>query len=96
MYVVVQHLFKNPKVAFERGEKLAKNEGAPSGLRALEFYPSQDGSRATCLYEANAVEDVQKWVDETLGDAAENLAYPVNPDQAFAERPSISQPPSRR
>jgi hypothetical protein len=32
MYVVVQHRIKNPQVAFSRGEKLIKNEGAPNGV----------------------------------------------------------------
>ena len=37
MYVIVQHRFRNAQVAFSRGEKLIKNEGAPSGVRGLQF-----------------------------------------------------------
>lgn len=87
MYVVVQHRFKDPQAAFARGEKLIRNEGAPEGVRGLQFYPSRDGSRATCLWEAPSVEAVQAYVDSTLGDSSENRCYEVDADQAFSRQP---------
>jgi hypothetical protein len=87
MYVVVQHRFKDPQTAFARGDKLIKNEGAPVGVRGLQFYPSRDGSAATCLWEADSVQDVQEYVDSTLGDSSQNTCYEVDAEQAFAERP---------
>jgi hypothetical protein len=47
--VVVQHKFRDPQAAFSRGERLIKDEGAPGGVRGLQFYPAKDGSGATCL-----------------------------------------------
>ena len=88
MYVVVQHRFKDSQVAFSRGEKLIKNEGAPSGVRGLQFYPSRDGSVATCLWEAPSVETVQRYVDSALGDSSENSCYEVASEQAFSLQPS--------
>jgi len=87
MYVVVQHRIKNPQIAFSRGDKLVKNEGAPAGVRNLQFYPSRDRSRVTCLWEAGSVDAVQKYVDTTLGDSSDNICYEVDSDQAFAQRP---------
>ena len=87
MYVIVQHEIKNPQVAFSRGEKLVTGNGAPAGVRVLQFYPSSDASAVTCLWEADTVKSVQDYVDSTLGDASENTSYEVNPSQAFAERP---------
>jgi hypothetical protein len=87
MYVVVRHQFKDPQTAFSRGEKLIKNEGAPPGVRGLQFYPSRDESAATCLWEADSVEAIQQYVDSTLGDSSVNTCYEVNTEQAFAERP---------
>jgi hypothetical protein len=87
MYVVVQHKFSDPETAFSRGERLIKNEGAPAGVRGLQFYPAKDGSGATCLWEADSIEDVQGYVDATLGDASENLCYEVDAEQAFARQP---------
>ena len=88
MYVVVQHRIKDHQTAFSRGEKLIKNEDAPHGVRGLQFYPSQDGSAVTCLWEAASVESVQQYVDSTLGESSENTFYEVNVEQAFAAQPS--------
>ena len=60
MYVVVQHQFKDPQTAFARGQRLIKNEGAPAGVRGLQFYPSSEGSAASCLWEAPSVAAVQE------------------------------------
>jgi hypothetical protein len=95
MYVVVQHRFKNPEIAFARGERLIRNEGAPTGVKGLQFYPSRDGSAATCLWEAPSVDVVQRYVDSTLGDSSENSCYEVASEKAFAARPSgINEPAS--
>ena len=88
MYVVVQHRFTNPEVAFTRGEKLIRNEGAPTGVKGLQFYPSRDGSVATCLWEAPSVAAVQTYIDQTLGDAAVNTCYEVATEKAFSARPA--------
>jgi hypothetical protein len=87
MYVVVLHRILDPETAFQRGRALMEGEGAPPGVRVLQFYPSRDASLVTCLVEAGAVADVQGYVDRTLGDASENTTYAVDERQAFAERP---------
>ena len=94
MYVVVYHQFQDPQRAFERGEKLIKNEGAPSGVRGLQFYPSREGTAATCLWEAGSVRDVQGYVDSVLGDTSVNTCWEVNAEMAFAERPLGIQTPA--
>ena len=87
MYVVVQHQFTDPQVALSRGQKLIKNEDAPPGVRGLQFYPSRDRSAATCLWEADSVEAVQRYVDSTLDDSSENTCYEVDAEHAFARQP---------
>lgn len=87
MYVVVQHTFLAPAEAFSRGTKLIRNEGAPDGTTVLQFYPAQDGSGATCLWESNSVADVQRYVDSTLGDSSRNLCLEVDAANAFARQP---------
>jgi hypothetical protein len=87
MYVVVNHQIQNPETAFPRGEKLMRGDGAPSGCRVLQFYPSSDATLVTCLLEAESVADVQQYVDATLGDASINTCFEVDATQAFAERP---------
>jgi hypothetical protein len=80
-------VFHAKRTAFSRGDRLIKNEGAPTGVQDLQFYPAKDGSGATCLWEADSVEDVQEYVDSTLGDSSGNLCYEVDGEQAFARQP---------
>ena len=87
MYVVVHHWFRNPQVAFSRGVKLMTNDGAPSGVRVLQFYPNKDGSGATCLWEAPAVAPVQRYVDSVLGDSSDNNCFEIDGEQAFSQLP---------
>jgi hypothetical protein len=87
MYVIVHHHFSDPPTAFARGEKLIRNEDAPEGVRGLQFYPSRDGTAATCLWEAPTVQSVQGYVDSTLRESSENTCYEVDAEQAFARQP---------
>lgn len=84
MLVVVHHQLIDPPTAFARGERLKSGEGAPLGSQVLQFLPSQDGSLVTCLWQSRAVEDVQAFVDETVGDASRNVCYAVEESAAFA------------
>jgi hypothetical protein len=95
MFVVVQHQLTDPPAARARGERLMSGEGAPSGTRVLQFLPSQGGDLVTCLWESDAVADVQSYVDETLGDSSVNLCYAVETSAAFARMPSgiAAEPP---
>ena len=94
MLVVAQHTLTDPPTALARGERLQHGEGAPNGTRVLQFLPSADGKLVTCLWESDSVDDVQSYVDETLGDASVNLCYAVAETAAFAETPAgIAAPP---
>jgi hypothetical protein len=87
MYVIVEHQIKDPETAFPRGERMKRGEDAPQGARVLQFYPSRDGSAVACLWEADSGDDIQRYVDSTLGDSSENTCYEVDAEQAFAARP---------
>ncbi|MBA2298345.1 MAG: hypothetical protein H0W14_09950 [Actinobacteria bacterium] len=88
MYVIVQHQLTDPPAAFSRGERLKRGDGAPEGVRVLQFYPSQEGAAVTCLWEAGSVGEVQTFVDDTLGDSSINVCYAVDPGTAFADLPA--------
>jgi len=88
MLVVVQHRLLDTPTAFARGERLQRGDAAPPDTRVLQFYPSQDGTLVTCVWESNAVADVQSYVDETLGDSSVNLCYAVEVTAAFADTPT--------
>jgi hypothetical protein len=95
MYVVVQHEIKDAETAFTRGQNLILGEAAPPAVRVLQFYPSDDRSVVTCLWEADSVQSVQAYVDSTLGDSSDNACYAVDGEQAFADRPQLAEAPDR-
>jgi hypothetical protein len=85
MFVIVHHQLTDPPTAFERGKRLMTGEGAPVGVRVLQFLPSRDGDVVTCLWQAEAVASVQTYVDDTLGAASINSCYEVDAEHAFAD-----------
>jgi len=87
MYVIALHQILNAETSFPRGQALMVGEGAPTGVRVLQFLPSSDASHVSCLWESPTVDAVQEYVDRVLGDSTINTCYGVNAEQAFAERP---------
>lgn len=87
MYVIALHQILNPETAYPRGQKLIDGDGAPAGVRVLQFFPAADATHVTCLWEGPAVDSIQGYADEVLGDSSINTCYAVDSDQAFAERP---------
>lgn len=87
MYVIAQHRILNPETAFPRGERLMKNEGAPTGVRVLQFFPSRDRSAVACLWEAPSAQAVQGYVDATLAESSENTCFEVDAEQSFSTQP---------
>jgi hypothetical protein len=82
MFIVVHHAITDPETAFIRGEDLLAGNGAPSGVRVREFYPSRDKADVFCLWEGNSLEEVRDYVDATLGDSSRNAYFEVDADIA--------------
>lgn len=87
MYVVARHQIQDPGTAFPRGERLQTGDGAPEGVRVLQFYPSTDATEVVCLWEAPAVTPLKEYVDDVLGAASINTFFEVATEPAFSERP---------
>ena len=95
MYVIVNHQLTDPPTAFERGKKLMAGQDAPAGVRVFQFFPSRDATTVSCMWQAESVEGVQTYVDDTLGDASVNTCYEVDAEQAFADTlPNLQRSPA--
>ena len=75
MFVVVEHTITNPGVFFGLVSKAAE---APSGLKALQFFPSKSKDRAVCLWEANSVEAVKAFLEPLSAQSSRNTYYSVD------------------
>ena len=74
MFIVIDHQIHDAAKFQSRAEKAMP---PPDGLHVHMFLPAEDMSRATCLYEADAVDDVRRFVDGALGDSATNRYIPI-------------------
>jgi hypothetical protein len=82
MFIVVHHTITDPETAFARGQNLLAGNGAPSGVRVREFYPSRDKADVVCLWEGNSLEQVRDYVDATMGDSGEQAYFEVDAEIA--------------
>ena len=77
MLVIAQHTNITDPAAF--WAKAQSVIGAtPAGTSVLSVFPSQDGKTGTCVWEANSVDELQKFLDEASEGMATNFCYEIN------------------
>ena len=81
MHVIAVHSINHPeKFGAAVGPAIEK---IPSGMTLHSMFPSEDGSRAVCVWEAGSVGDVKSFVDDVTGDLSRDEYYPVADAQAI-------------
>ena len=73
-YIVAVHDISDP----DRFWSAADASQFPEGIALHSSYPSGDGTRATCLWEADSVDAVRELVESATGDASANEFFEVN------------------
>jgi hypothetical protein len=68
MYIVASHSISNP----EKFWGLAKATPIPPALKLHSVFPSTDGAKGTCLWEAQSVDDVKQFVEALTSAFAKN------------------------
>ena len=84
MYVVVVHTIGDPEKFWGTVQHMIEIDGIPEAIKVHACYPDPSGTRAVCLQEANSVERVQDWVEESFGLASSNEYFPVAAQHGFA------------
>ena len=92
MHAVIHHYINDP-AKWDRSVKnimsLIEQHRLPSGFKPLLFLPGTDGRNAHCVWEAQSLEALQKFVDrETAG--ARNEYFEVK-DEAAVGLPSSEE-----
>lgn len=80
MYIVVEHEISDPKSFFETAQ--AEMPNLPSHLKLHQVFPSADGSKAVCLWQAAGVDEVRDYVERSVGHVSNNSYFPVEAEQA--------------
>jgi hypothetical protein len=85
MHAVIRHYISDP-VKWDRSMKnimsMVEQHRLPSGFKPLEYLPSVDGHNADCVWEADSLGALQKFIDrETSG--ARNECFEVKSKAAI-------------
>ncbi len=70
MYVVVNHAISDTAKFWAAAQSVT--EGLPAGLKVIHTFPSPDGRKAVCVWEANSVDAVRRFLDPATAGAARN------------------------
>jgi hypothetical protein len=57
--------------------------GGGPGFKLRQFLPPQDGSVATCLWEADSIDSLQEWLDPATAGVTENTYIAIDDENAI-------------
>jgi hypothetical protein len=80
MFVVVEHTITNPDVFFRLAAKVGE---APSGIKALQFFPSVSKDRAICVWQANSVDALKGFLEPMSAQSSRNTYYAIDSSKAM-------------
>jgi hypothetical protein len=83
MYVMVQHTISEPAVFWNAADPTT----FPAEVKLHHTFPTPDGTRAVCIWEADSVDAVRNVLEPVIGTVSRNEYFPVENREGFA-RPS--------
>lgn len=81
MHIIVQHKIHDPEVFWSVAQEVIPN--LPEGLTLHHSLPSAEGTEAVCLWEADTIEDVRRFLEEAVGHVSKNEYFAVETSQAL-------------
>jgi hypothetical protein len=83
MYIMVQHSISEPATFWNAADP---NTISPK-LKLHHTFPTPDGTRAVCIWEAASVDELRNQLEPLLSHMSRNEYFPVENREGFA-RPS--------
>jgi len=80
MLVIAQHSINDPEKFWSLAKQITSV--LPSHLKLHRVFPSKNMRTGTCLWEADTAANVQRFVNENVGDISENTCYELNEEAA--------------
>jgi len=84
MFVLVQHSITDPAVFWNAADP---RSNLPPKLKLHHTFPTPDGTRAACIWEAESVNAVRDYLEPLFGKVSRNEYFTVENKEGFA-RPS--------
>lgn len=80
MYVLVQHTISDPPAFWNAADPTTLSPKA----KLHHTFPTPDGSRAACIWEADTVEALRNLLEPVVGKASRNEYFAVENREGFA------------
>jgi hypothetical protein len=84
MFVMVQHTITDPAGFWNAADP---NATLPPNIKLHHTFPTTDGTRAVCIWEAESVDAVRGYLETLFGKVSRNEYFTVENKEGFA-RPS--------
>lgn len=84
MYILVQHSISEPAKFWNVADL---RENLPPEIKLHHTFPTPDGTRAVCIWEAESVNAVRDYLEPVVGTSSRNEYFTVENKEGFA-RPS--------
>jgi hypothetical protein len=82
MHIVVEHRIIDPEKFSSMDAAEVAGGGGP-GLKLRQFLPPQDGSVATCVWEADSTDSLREYLDPATAGVTENTYIEVDEENAI-------------
>lgn len=90
MYILVHHEVHDPERFWSAAEEAIP--AIPEGLELHHTIPAKDGTRATCLWEAESVDAVKEFLEPALADVATNRYFEAENREGIALPSGVRKP----
>jgi hypothetical protein len=87
MFIVVQHSISDPSVFWNSVDP----NSLPQDVKLHHTFPTADGTRAVCLWEADSIEAVRNVLEPMSQGVSRNEYYQVENREGLARPSQISQ-----
>ena len=83
MYFAVQHDITNTEDFWESAQRNLPRLPEDGVKRVVSVFPNQKMDKCICVWEADSMENLEKYFREKIGNASRNSYYEINEAAAF-------------
>lgn len=87
MYVLVQHTISDPAAFWNAADPRTLSPE----VKLHHTFPTPDGTRAVCIWEAQSVDAVRNLLEPLVGRVSRNEYFPVENREGFAKPSRVPQ-----
>lgn len=83
MFISVNHKISNPGSFWASAQKSLPELPQVGVKRIINVFPSTDGMQATCIWEADSIETLDKYLRSKVFNWSQETYFEINPENAM-------------